>query len=69
MFVDSGRLRTETLNLPESTMALKIEAPTLPPAWFYCHFACSKLNDMPGETHANYDHILDYLCHICDGSL
>jgi len=33
VLVDSGRVRTETLNLPELTMALKIEAPMLPLAY------------------------------------
>jgi hypothetical protein len=31
--VDSRRLSTETLNLPESTMALKIDEPMLPLAY------------------------------------
>jgi hypothetical protein len=66
VLVDSGRLRTETLNLPELTIALKIEAPMLPLAWFGCQsHALREKGDLVWATDSNHYHILDYFCHFC----
>jgi len=36
VWVESGRLRTETANLEEATSDLKTEAPMSPLAWLDC---------------------------------